>query len=122
MSEDNNTVQISIYGQEYSVKAPADAEYIKKVAAYLDEKMIEVQSGFSTTQSSTRIAILAAMNITDELFTAKRDQDSGKGEIDDMITTVNFDETKGDLSMLQTALRGSNQFYKCSAPKVVKAE
>tara|TARA_B100001248_G_scaffold244286_1_gene213223 strand:- start:1609 stop:1743 length:135 start_codon:yes stop_codon:yes gene_type:complete len=44
MSKDNNTVQISIYGQEYSVKAPADAEYIKKVAAYLDEKMIEVQS------------------------------------------------------------------------------
>ena len=83
MSEDNNTVQISIYGQEYSVKAPADADYIKKVAAYLDEKMIEVQSGFSTTQSSTRIAILAAMNITDELFTARRNQDSGEGEIDE---------------------------------------
>ena len=45
-----------------------------------------------------------------------------KGEIDDMITTVNFDETKGDLAMLQTALRGSNQFYKCSTPKVIKAE
>ena len=88
MSEDNNTVQISIYGQEYSVKAPADAEYIKKVAAYLDEKMIEVQSGFSTTQSSTRIAILAAMNITDELFTAKRYQDSGEGEIDEKISTL----------------------------------
>ena len=40
MSKDNNTVQISIYGQEYSVKAPADAEYIKKIAAYLDKKMM----------------------------------------------------------------------------------
>ncbi len=88
MSKDNNTVQISIYGQEYSVKAPADAEYIKKVAAYLDEKMIEVQSGFSTTQSSTRIAILAAMNITDELFTARREQDSGNVEIDEKISTL----------------------------------
>ena len=88
MSKDNNTVQISIYGQEYSVKAPADADYIKKVAAYLDEKMIEVQSGFSTTQSSTRIAILAAMNITDELFTARRNQDSGEGEIDEKISTL----------------------------------
>lgn len=45
-----------------------------------------------------------------------------KGEIDDMITTINFDEKKGDLAMLQTALRGSNQFYKCSAPKVIKSE
>ena len=88
MSKDNNTVQISIYGQEYSVKAPADPEYIKKIAAYLDEKMIEVQSGFSTTQSSTRIAILAAMNITDELFTARKDQDSGAGEIEEKISTL----------------------------------
>ena len=50
--------------------------------------MIEVQSGFSTTQSSTRIAILAAMNITDELFTARKDQDSGDGKIEEKITTL----------------------------------
>ena len=77
MSEANNQVKISIFGQEYSVKAPADPDYIKKIAKYLDEKMREVQSGFSSTQSSTRIAILAGMNITDELFTAKQ-----SGEID----------------------------------------
>ena len=77
MSEANNQVKISIFGQEYSVKAPADPDYIKKIAQYLDEKMREVQSGLSSTQSSTRIAILAGMNITDELFTAKQ-----CGEID----------------------------------------
>ena len=76
MSGDNNQVQISIFGQEYSVKAPADPEYIKRIAEYLDEKMREVQSGFSTTQSSTRIAILAGMNITDELFTYKKEKNS----------------------------------------------
>ena len=59
MSEESNQVKISIFGQEYSVKAPADEIYIKKIAEYLDGKMREVQSGFSTTQSSTRIAILA---------------------------------------------------------------
>ena len=63
MNEINKNVQISIFGQEYSVKAPADASYIKKIAEYLDSKMREVQEGFSNTQSSTRIAILAAMNI-----------------------------------------------------------
>ena len=88
MSEDNNTVQISIYGQEYSVKAPADPEYIKKIASYLDEKMREVQSGFSTTQSSTRIAILAAMNITDELFVARKDSDSDVGEAEEKISSL----------------------------------
>ncbi len=86
MGDENNTVQISIYGQEYSVKAPADPEYIKKIAAFLDEKMREVQSGFSTTQSSTRIAILAGMNITDELFTTlKKD---GSDETNQKISSL----------------------------------
>ena len=74
--EDNNKITISIFGQEYSVKAPADPEYIQKIAEYVDSKMREVQSGFSSTQSSTRIAILSSMNITDELFTANMKNDS----------------------------------------------
>ena len=38
MDEANKNVQISIFGQEYSVKSPADASYIKKIAEYLDSK------------------------------------------------------------------------------------
>ena len=48
MNEINKNVQISIFGQEYSVKAPADASYIKKIAEYLDSKMREVQEVFQT--------------------------------------------------------------------------
>ena len=88
MPDENNTVQISIFGQEYSVKAPADPNYIKKIAEYLDEKMREVQSGFNTTQSSTRIAILAGMNIVDELFAAKKDGDVASGEIEEKVSSL----------------------------------
>ena len=88
MPDDNNAVQISIFGQEYSVKAPADPNYIKKIAEYLDEKMREVQSGFNTTQSSTRIAILAGMNIVDELFAAKKDGDVTSGEIEEKVSSL----------------------------------
>ena len=88
MSDESNQVSISIFGQEYSVKAPADPEYIKKIAKYVDEKMREVQSGFSTTQSSTRIAILSAMNITDELFNAKKKGDSDNNEVEEKITSL----------------------------------
>ena len=70
--KDGNQIKITIFGQEYSVKAPADPTYIKKIAEYVDTKMREVQSGVSSTQSSNRIAILSAMNITDELFNAKK--------------------------------------------------
>lgn len=88
MSEANNQVKISIFGQEYSVKAPADPDYIKKIAQYLDEKMREVQSGFSSTQSSTRIAILAGMNITDELFTAKQSGEIDSSEAEQKISSL----------------------------------
>ena len=88
MSEDNNQVKISIFGQEYSVKAPADPEYIKKIAKFLDGKMREVQSGFSTTQSSTRIAILAGMNITDELFNARQSGESTDNDTEQKISSL----------------------------------
>ena len=88
MSKANNQVKISIFGQEYSVKAPADPDYIKKIAQYLDEKMREVQSGFSSTQSSTRIAILAGMNITDELFTAKQSGEIDSSDAEQKISTL----------------------------------
>ena len=47
MDDRGNQVQISIFGQEYSVKAPADPEYIQKIAEYVDSKMREFQSGSS---------------------------------------------------------------------------
>lgn len=86
--EDNNKITISIFGQEYSVKAPADPEYIQKIAEYVDSKMREVQSGFSSTQSSTRIAILSSMNITDELFTANMKNDSEDINVNERVSSL----------------------------------
>ena len=86
--KDDNQIKITIFGQEYSVKAPADPTYIKKIAEYVDTKMREVQSGFSSTQSSNRIAILSAMNITDELFNAKKQGDSDSNEVEEKITSL----------------------------------
>ena len=86
--KDGNQIKITIFGQEYSVKAPADPTYIKKIAEYVDSKMREVQSGFSSTQSSNRIAILSAMNITDELFNARKKEDSDENEVEEKINSL----------------------------------
>ena len=86
--KDDNQIKITIFGQEYSVKAPADPTYIKKIAEYVDSKMREVQSGFSSTQSSNRIAILSAMNITDELFNARKKEDSDENKVEEKINSL----------------------------------
>ena len=38
MPDSANLVKVSILGQDYTVKAPADAEYIKEVAEYVTRK------------------------------------------------------------------------------------
>ena len=43
MSSNDNFVKVSIYGQVYTIKAPADARYIKNIAEYVDQKMREIQ-------------------------------------------------------------------------------
>jgi len=67
MSDEYNILKVNIYGTEYPIKGTTDVEYIKKVAQYVDSKMREVNKNISI-DSSLKVAILAALNITDELF------------------------------------------------------
>ena len=68
-----NTVIIS--GQEYAVKTGAESKTIQAVADYINEKMKEIESAGVDTSSQLRIAILATMNITAELFECKKKKD-----------------------------------------------
>jgi len=88
MANTANLVKVSILGQDYTVKAPADATYIKEVAEYVNEKMKEVQDSIGPDQSSTRIAILAAMNISDELFSIRKNKDTISGDIGGRISSL----------------------------------
>ncbi|MEE9167404.1 MAG: cell division protein ZapA [Candidatus Neomarinimicrobiota bacterium] len=81
-------VRVSIFGQEYTVKAKADSNYIADVASYVDKEMREVEESLSSTQSGTRIAILAAMSITDDLFSVRRDRDSVVEQVEDKAATL----------------------------------
>jgi cell division protein ZapA len=68
-------VKIQIYDQNYSFSADQDEEYLKKLAAYVDEKMRAVAES-TRTVDSLKVAVLAAMNIADEMFTLRdRQQD-----------------------------------------------
>jgi len=60
-------VDIEIFGKIYTVKGEKDPEYVRKVAEYVDRKMREI-SQVTETVSTSRIAILASLNIADELF------------------------------------------------------
>lgn len=84
----DNLVRVTIFGQEYTVKAPADSTYIKNIADYIDGKMREVQDGLSAPQSPVRVAILAAMNVADEYFTSKNDKEKLAGKVEARISNL----------------------------------
>ena len=71
MSTPKQAVKVSIGGEEYTVRSEFPAEYTKEVAAYLDAQILQVRNMLPTLDGQ-KVAVLAALAITDELFQARR--------------------------------------------------
>lgn len=67
-------VRVEIYDQPYNLRG-TDAEYILKLAEFVDAKMRSVAEQTSTVDS-LRLAVLAALNIADEYHLLKKRYDS----------------------------------------------
>jgi len=67
---DSSVTAVHIFGHEYKIKGHADKDYIERMAKYVDGKMRELATS-SSLPSQDRLAILAALNIADELFQAR---------------------------------------------------
>jgi cell division protein ZapA len=61
------SVQVKIFGTEYTLKSDTDIEYVKKVAEVVDERMRKL-SETSTIKTPSKLAVLTALNIADELY------------------------------------------------------
>ncbi|MGD0825586.1 MAG: cell division protein ZapA [Terriglobales bacterium] len=66
----NGSVRVEIFDQVYNLRG-SDAEYILRLAEYVDGKMRAV-SQQTATVDSVRLAVLAALNIADEYHLLKR--------------------------------------------------
>ncbi|HPF34990.1 cell division protein ZapA [bacterium] len=66
MSEPKS-VTVTIYGQDYTLRGDADTAYVERVAALVDQKMREI-SQRSDLASTSKVAILAAVNLADDLL------------------------------------------------------
>jgi cell division protein ZapA len=66
MSE-GRVIPVEINGQRYPIRSTLDPEYVARLAGYVDEKM-RAAADSTPTGDSLRLAVLAALNIADELF------------------------------------------------------
>jgi len=60
-------IRVNIFGADYSLMSDNDEKFVKEIARYIDDKMREIDKN-QTVKSSSRIAVLAALNIAEELF------------------------------------------------------
>src|SRR5687768_9246051 len=76
-----NILYVQILGHEYPVEANAGEElYINRLAQFVEQKMREMKEEAKIVDSY-KLAVMAAMNITDELFRAQEAKGTGaKGQ------------------------------------------
>lgn len=73
MSAQRSSVKVNIAGQELTIRSDATPEHTRAVAAYLDKAIRELMNSGVVVESS-RAVILAALQITDELFRERNKQ------------------------------------------------
>lgn len=65
------SIQVEIFGTEYTLRSDADIEHIQEIAQTVDEKMRRLAEN-STVKSPAKLAVLTALNIADELHQLKK--------------------------------------------------
>ena len=89
------TVKVTIFNQTFSLRSAGGVEHVREMASLVDERMKQIASQI-TTHDVSKIAILAALNIADEMQNLKA---QFAVEIEQMLTRApgnQADEKKND--------------------------
>lgn len=70
MTRQKTSVKVEILGESYSIRTEAEPEHTRAVAEHLDRAIRQILAGGSVIEVN-RAAILAALQITSELFVAR---------------------------------------------------
>jgi cell division protein ZapA (FtsZ GTPase activity inhibitor) len=89
MSQEKTMMEVTIFGQTMKIRGDADPELTMKLAEYVDQKMREAVPSPMTlsnvlyNERLARVAILAALNIAEELFQLRADKETEKNMIEE---------------------------------------
>lgn len=95
-----NRVTMSICGADYTLVAEESAAYMEKVGALVDKKMDEVMAAAHIGR--TDAAVLAAVNIADELYKAQEAAENLRRQLKVYLDEAN--QAKNEVSELKRQL------------------
>ena len=104
------SIEVEILGQRYTISGEGEENYVKELARYVDGRMREIAKN-SVNIPSTKLALLAAINITDELFKNKQDQKNKQSFVEQKTQNLihAIDQAFSDLARAQ---KGPKYKYK----------
>jgi len=73
-------VTVEVHGQKYPIRTELDAGYVEELAQFVEARMA-LAARSSPSSDAVGLAILAALNITDEYFRAKTALTSSSGTL-----------------------------------------
>jgi cell division protein ZapA len=73
-------VTVEVHGQKYPIRTELDPRYVEELAQFVEARMA-LASRSSPSSDAVGLAILAALNITDEYFRAKSALTSSSGTL-----------------------------------------
>ena len=73
-------VTVNIFGADYAIRNGADPEYIRSVAAHVDQLMRELSERVAYA-SATKLAVLAALQLTDQIFSERNKESCDHSEL-----------------------------------------
>lgn len=79
--------EVEIFGAVYHVRGRDDSGYLQELANLVDGKMREVAERVRTVDTA-KIAILAALNIADELHQCRQRHEGERDEIRERVTAL----------------------------------
>jgi cell division protein ZapA len=73
-------IPVEIHGQRYPIRSGLEPAYVVRLAAYVDAKM-RTAADATPTGDTLRLAVIAALNIADELFRCRDVTRARDGEL-----------------------------------------
>ena len=73
MDQSSRVVTVEIHGQQYPIRSHLDPAYVAELADYVNEK-IRLASRDTPAGDTLKLAVLAALNIADEMFRVRDEE------------------------------------------------
>jgi len=80
VADETNVIPIEIQGQRYPIRTALEPEYVARLAAFVEDR-IKAASDSTPAGDPLRLAVLAALNIADELFRCREATERQAGDV-----------------------------------------